>query len=750
METPTYKATKTRSARPGWSVTFRHPKRTDKGGRPGLKIRRGLNTADEREADRLVEQLNTLLNESYWWSVDRKTEAKNKFDGIIVDIFFDDIEAGKINSAELRDRKILLPTKKDGYSRVLFLGTTGAGKTTLLRHIIGSDHNKDRFPSTSTARTTTADTEIVTAEGTYQAVVTFTPEHEVRAQVEECLEDACRSALQQEQDNEIAAALLTHREQRFRMFYILGAWQEAHVHDEDDFAFTDETPEVELGSQETVNADEAKRNQKHLVELISRVKKLSHIVGKTTSEALDTLDKQNNPDTRADWLGKFSEDLAKNEEFSDIALDIMDHIKERFNFIKTGKFERQSTGWPTLWSFTENSRDKFLEQVRWFSSNHSKQFGRLLTPLVDGIRVQGPFQPGGNISGTHKLVLMDGEGIGHSTKQMSISTRVTQRFSEVDMILLVDNAQQPMQGAPLELLSSVGSSGHSDKIAVAFTHFDLVKGPNLLNHEQKRAHVMNSVRDAINTLRQPIGTIVASMLERQIKSHTFFLGGLDREMETLPVGVRRQMHDLLKVIQDATTPPSDVNKAIPIYKMEGLEIALRDAVEGFQSPWKARLGLKFHESIPKEHWSRPKALARRLANGWRNEYDTLRPVADLVARLQENISMWLDNPRDWKENLDDEAKADALDDIRKAVYKKLHDLAEERLLGTHREDWVEAFQFSGRGSSTQRAKKIEHIYNEAAPEIRSGMSNPAREFLHDLHKLVHEAVEKSGGQIQDR
>ena len=90
---------------------------------------------------------------------------KTKFDGVIVDIFFDRIEAGKRNSAELRDRKILLPTKKDGYSRVLFLGTTGAGKTTLLRHIIGSDHNKDRFPSTSTARTTTADTEIVTAEG---------------------------------------------------------------------------------------------------------------------------------------------------------------------------------------------------------------------------------------------------------------------------------------------------------------------------------------------------------------------------------------------------------------------------------------------------------------------------------------------------------------------------------------------------------------------------------------------------------
>ena len=132
-------------------------------------------------------------------------------------------------------------------------------------------------------------------------------------------------------------------------------------------------------------------------------------------------------------------------------------------------------------------------------------------------------------------MLIDSEGIGHSTKSAtSISTRVTQRFSETDMILLVDNAQQPMQGAPLELLRSIGSSGHSDKIAVAFTHFDLVKGPNLLDHEQKRAHVMNSVRDAIDTLKQSIGVPVASILEKQIEKHIFFLGGLDREITKIP------------------------------------------------------------------------------------------------------------------------------------------------------------------------------------------------------------------------
>ena len=81
-----------------------------------------------------------------------------------------------------RNARIPLPTRKEGYSRVMLVGTTGAGKTTLLRHIIGTDHVRDRFPATSTARTTIADMEIVIAPGPYDAVVTFTPEtHHTRS-----------------------------------------------------------------------------------------------------------------------------------------------------------------------------------------------------------------------------------------------------------------------------------------------------------------------------------------------------------------------------------------------------------------------------------------------------------------------------------------------------------------------------------------------------------------------------------------
>lgn len=319
-----------RSTEAGLDVhrAFRHPRRTDSRGRPGLKVRRGLGTADSTEADRLVDQLNELLGDQIWWSIDRRVEAEQRFEGVVVTAFFDGMEAGKTSSAALRETKIPLPSKANGYSRVMFSGTTGAGKTTLLRHVIGSDHSRDRFPSTSTGRTTTADIEIVTAQGPFEAVITFMPEHEVRAHIDECLEEACLSAIQQKLDDKIAADLLSHREERFRLFYPLGSWQDTRASADSDFSFGDQEPEVdELDEQETISADEITRNRARLAEFVSRVKELARGVGEKIAESFGPLEDQDDPKDRASWLEIFAEALYEQEEYSKLSLDVMDDVE---------------------------------------------------------------------------------------------------------------------------------------------------------------------------------------------------------------------------------------------------------------------------------------------------------------------------------------------------------------------------------------------------------------------------------------
>jgi hypothetical protein len=746
----TIRASKTRSNRPGWSVTFRHPMRTDSRGQRGLKVRRGLSTADDAVADQLVAQLNELLDDESWWNGDRRTEAEHRFDPVVVAAFFDGIESGSLDSQARRNEVIRLPNRDDGYSQILFLGTTGAGKTTLLRHIIGSDPIQDRFPSTSTAKTTSADIEIITAPGPFRATATFMPEHEVRAHIDECLEEACLEAVQNRSDAKIMGAFLQHREQRFRLSYVLGSWVDHSESDESEFAFEgDDVAEADIDEDEAVGLDEREGNLARLRHYFGAIKGMATDIEAGLITDLGALQNQKTGDDRAAWLEEFGNKVFGHKAFSELVLDVLDDVSQRFSSVSAGRIERAPTGWPLLWSYENSNRNEFLSQVRWFSSNHHRQFGRLLTPLVDGIRVQGPlFPPIPDLSGGDKLVLLDGEGLGHTaTTASSMSTRITRRFDAVDMILLVDNAQQPMQAAPLALLRAVGGAGFADKLAIAFTHFDQVKGANLGTFERKREHVVASVTNAIASLRDIVGSGIAGALDRQIEKKSMFLGGLDRPSDKLPIGFRRELGRLIEAMQQAAEPEASV-ECVPQYEFKGLEIAMHDAINAFRDPWRARLGLAYHDGIAKEHWTRVKALSRRLANGWADEYHTLTPVADLLARLQEEASKWLDRPAGWsRQPIDDEEREGALDKIRRAVFSRLYDLTKRRLKDDQVAVWRIAYDHSGTGSGTRRARTIDEIHRSAAPHISAAMSQEARDFLARLYAILRDAINEAGGII---
>ncbi len=753
MAARTHTATKTRSNRPGWSVTFRHPRRKDARGKFGLKVRRGLGTPDDARADQLVGQLNEILADQSWWTLHRRAEATQRFDPIVVSAFFDGIEVGKVNSRERREDLLRLPTPADGYARVMLVGSTGAGKTTLLRQLIGSDHTRDRFPSTSTAKTTTADIEIITtAVGPFKSVITFMNEHEVRGAVDECLEEACASAIQGQDDEVLSGALLEHPEQRFRLSYPLGSWHQELPNDEIDSMFEDEDDSaVTLTGEEVITNAELTKNNENLRRYVVRIRDIATAVQEQITSRCGNYQDMDGATRRAEWIEEFTDALYENQGFTDISVDIMESIKERFDLIAEGDFEYEATGWPILWYYEERDRTAFLRQVRWFTGNHSQQFGRLLTPLVDGIRVSGPFQPTATKlqDSDRRLVLLDGEGLGHSAREAtSISTKVTDRFQEADMILLIDNAQSPMQAAPLEFLRSVGTGGHGHKLGVVFTHFDQVRGDNLRSYTQKVNHVHASIDNALSGMRDALGAPVAEILKRQLDTRDFYLGGLNRPTGSIPTPIIDQMRKLLFKMQEAAKPPEPVTAA-PIYNVLRLELALRDATDGFKSPWWGRLGLSYHEGTKKEHWTRIKALCRRIANLGGNEYDSLRPVANLVREIQESVSLWLNDPAGWTSHPadDDEGRA-AINQIRQEVFIGIHALAERRLIRSHPGDWQAAYEFRGTGSSSERADRMARIYEAAAPSISSVMDSPTQAFLDEVIEIVRTAVENAKGSVK--
>lgn len=744
--------------RTGFSVIFRHPARQDETtGKLGLRIRRGLGTRDPDEAEQLRGQLDELLADPAYHNIAAKPEAERRFDRTVVDIFFDKMVPEDVDFPALREQGIPLPaTNPEGYRRLLLLGTTGAGKTTLLRQLIGTDPIRERFPSTSTAKTTTHDTEIVIAEGPWRAVVTFAPAEEVREYLCECISAAVLAAARDASDSTILQRLLHHVNQRFRFSYVLGSGTLRGAVDEDDDE-AEEGPnddDAPLTPEEFGHVDLEETNRV-LAHAIDQVRELAGTLGKRLREDLQP---QQGEDERVieEIFEEELDNLLRDEEgFHEIADAVMEEIEKRFDLLSAGEVRKTKQGWPLSWSGTWQieERSQFLKAISRFSSNYAPLFGRLLTPMVNGVRVAGPFSPIWLEGAPPKLILLDGEGLGHTPKSSSaISTSVSRRMESADAVVLVDNATQPMQAAPLTAMREIIATGNARKLILAFTHFDEVKGDNLRSRPDRIQHVLASAENVLAMFGEELGPFAERALRKRMEEARFFLAGIDKTLTEATGAQRRtieELHHLLEAVDRVVERPKPT-KARPVYDRMNLVLAVRGAADAFQEGWKPRLGLAYSSGASKEHWTRVKALTRRMATGMADEYDTLRPVADLRKELVERIYVFIQNPLRWEgsDPTDDECQH-VYDNFADNLARRALSLASARLRTEHVAEWQSAFDKSGKGSTFTRARIIANdIYFPAAP-IPDVIPSPDRnQFLHEVVAEVEAAAQEIGAELR--
>jgi len=740
-----YTATKSRSqGRDSWSVIFRHPVRLDVStGKVGRRVRRGLGTTEEGEADRLVSQLNEMLRTEALWEPTARTSAESLFDPLIVEIFYDGMEATQTDYEALREASVPLPTADQGFRKLLLLGTTGAGKTTVVRQLLGTDPLTERFPSTSTAKTTVADTELISAdEDTYRAVVTFVPRDQVIDYLTENVSAAALAAFRERSDAEIARLLLDHVSQRFRFSYVLG--REATASD-DDVAEDDDLIETdELDTDDYPAIDLAETNRV-VTDAVAQVKA---VVARYAADVVgDLVESEDDERVLAEIIEEnLDSDLRQSDEFHQVVDALVDEIEKRFSTLETGELKRTRQGWPMLWSWASDDRAAFVKVVTLFSSNYAKLFGRLLTPLVNGIRVSGPFQPDWS-SEPVRLVLIDGEGLGHTPKSVAaLSTHVATQLQTVDAVLLVDNAAQPMQAAPVAAMKAIAVSGNASKLHIVFTHFDQVQGDNLPTFSAREEHVLASAESAVKAIGDDLGPAAQRALGKRLDNARFFVGDIHEKLDKRrKLGARTiQQLDALLTLLAHPEQVAGAGASRPAFDRMNLSLAVSEAAKTFHRHWRGLLGLQFNPDVPKEHWTRVKALSRRMAEGRVDEYDGLKPVADLRYALQRQIYLMLQRPVRWDngEPTDDEKQA-ILDALSNAITSRLVEFSRRRLAVEARLGWQEAYIQRGPGSTFVRARIIANdVYDRGAPVPSVVASPDQNRFLKDVAQLVAEVAEE--------
>ncbi|MCX8516879.1 MAG: hypothetical protein ORN29_02175 [Rhodoferax sp.] len=751
-----FAATLSRSqGRSAWAVIFRHPARIDPNtGKAGIRVRQGLGTSDDAKANDLKGQLNQLLGDEAFWNISAKAEAEKRFNPRVVEIFFHGMEPEQRDFGAVRDAVIPLPKSEDpAYRRALLLGTTGAGKTTLLRQLIGTAPETERFPSTSTAKTTVHETEVVLTSGPFQAVVTFFPIDEVREHLNECISEAVLSAYRRDTDKEMLRKLLMHVNQRFRFNYVLGNGpHDPELDDDDDENEIESVPVEETAVDQTIDLNVTNAL---LTKCLSDLRSIAVRHGDQLKSELGAIDEKDQRVVDELFEEELDRRLRDDEDFHHVSDELMDEVERRFSLLDQGTIRRSKQGWPESWSWQSDDREAFIKAVTRFSSNHSPRFGKLLTPLVNGVRVSGPFMPEWNGGQQPKLVLLDGEGLGHTPKSVAaISTSLTRRIESTDAIILVDNATIPMQAAPVAAMREMITTGSARKLLLVFTHFDEVKGDNLPNASAKEQHVLASAENVLAAIGQELGPFAERALRGRLKEACFFVGGIDEHLDTSKKTHKRtvgELQKLLSAIDAIVEKPAHVHDAKPVYDRMNLVLAVKNAAESFHDTWWPRLGLAYKPGVGKEHWKRIWALSRRLSTpGFGDEYDNLKPVADLRKQLQDRLYVLLQNPLRWEpaEPTDDAQKEQVFDELANAISTKILDLATRRVRAERLPEWQSAFNQTGRGSSYVRASIIgKQIFERAAPIPDVTPSPDRNTFLHEVAAVVETVCKEAGANL---
>lgn len=655
----------------------------------------------------------------------------------------------------LREMVLPGPSQTTGYRTILVIGTTGAGKSTLIRQLMGTSA-ADAFPATSASKTTVAETELLLAPGDYYAVATFMPLVEVRAYVEENVVAAGLAVFDDRPTVEVRSRLLDHVDQRFRLRYLLGDPRQDSPTDHHHGArmFDSEADPTAAGSPADTSAKASTPGDPDQADATAQpgdttgiVTEIHRLLEEAIAAEVETMVSSGaaTADTPEEELHVLLKDrLPLHSTVVEIVDFLISEIRARVEILAPTDVVASRDGWPLYWRCHETDRDGFLKRLRTFGGNDHAEFGQLLTPLVNGLRVRGPFHPTWAREIPY-VMLIDREGLGHTPDSVSsLPSSTTRLFDEVDSIIVVDNAQQPMQAAPVAAIRQIAAAGHGDKLITCFTHFELVEGPNLPNLEARRFHVIASVDQVLSAIGSELGYPTERLLRQRLDRNLYLMSNLhqpvDEATDPETYAELRWLLGQLRVEAQAL----DLGDSLPSYTLHNAHLAIDDAVAAYLRYWELRLGVANDPAIRPAHWSKVKALCVRYARRASDEYESMRPAGDLIAALTDSFRRFAAQPDSWSGGQPDEdIEQHIYDSLTRRVNGQLRMLVNERLFLDAAELWSEARDVSGAGAAQRRAELVYAKILE--PLVGTGGGSPMGEHPDFISAVVHairsEAIE---------
>jgi hypothetical protein len=705
----------TNPGRPGFLVEYRHPGIPDRHGR---KVTRGLKTRDRDEAERLLADLNEILADKSLHELAARKLAAARFHGKAVEVFYD-VYASEDAGARRREKVIPLEASGRGAPVVALVGNTSVGKTTLLRRILGTDQVSERFPATSGNRTTLFPFEVVVEDGKFRAAVSFRSETETEQALQQMVLKAVMKALDEATGDVIIRELFEPTEDGLRLKYLLGV--------------------PKLGGQSQI--DELAR------QWVSRVRDIAE----TASKAVDSVLQHGVAASQdsASAIRELIEDEAEESlGLTELVTLVLEELRERSDIEVRGNISRTATGWPVAWKFeaAASERAQFIKEVKRFTGNVREDFGKLLTPLVNGVRIAGPFFAA--TSGRRPVVLCDTVGFGHYAGTASdLHEEYTALCERADCVLIVESAKTSFSSNSLhQVLEAAATTGHVKKLAIAFTHMDALTGDDVVDDAELHDKALLGLRSAIDEhVAKKLSREAARQLMKHLAGNLFYFSSLN------VAGNTDSDEELTKLSEhfSASRPAVPSDTPFPDYDFKFFVPFVIGAIENFRTRWSALLGVQPHSVFDPLPWQAVKAVARRNATNLNDDYPH-RPIAALHAALRQEIARFLDAPLGWPGHApSDEEKQMVIDLIKEALATPLLRLCIRTLRTIPQAQWIMAWEFRNVNSTIRRRNAIEALFAQHLPHFRMDNSI-AVTFINEVEALVREAKDAAKDKLRGR
>jgi len=384
------------------------------------------------------------------------------------------------------------------------------------------------------------------------------------------------------------------------------------------------------------------------------------------------------------------------EALTAIKTKILDHIQTKVSEVCDG---HKLFSDADFFQHSSGDLESFIAKAKLLLSSTRNS----VSPVVEYARLQG------NLLATWlpqnaELVLIDGEGIGHDTREASrLSARHLDYFHFADSIGLVEECKKPFASGGKSAIEGVMRNGYSEKFNLVFTKLDEVEvgDGECSNREDQIRAVKKGLRNVKNALKED-GAELDIGAER-----LYYLSNMNgSQLDSHSVSeVNRLLGSIKARFEEAK--PQFVQ---PGYDYEMLSSYLSKSSGSFTAKWNSMLSAK--------HWQTVKAFNRRMCWEW-DEFRDMKPVSDFHSEVTKELDYFISHPKSWDESATPSMQQSSIAKVKQVFSKQLLAFARIVILKNYGDGWDDAMSLSGSGSATIRKNQIQRILEDVLPDHRN-------------------------------